>query len=136
MSGLVNAQARPSEETYDLKSLPGGWITVRRFDHGERIDRLAKVLVMGMSDNGEEGATATINHRAARLHDFAKAIVDHNLADSKGVKYDFKKPDAVFAIDAEIGDEIDDLIGRHQEVIPEEDLPNSEGNLPVSTSTQ
>ena len=132
MAELVNAQARPSEELYELTSIPGGWIRVRRFDHGERIDRLGKVLVMGIND--DESGSATINHRAARLHDFKNAIVDHNLSDAKGRKYDFSKPDDVFAIDASIGDEIDDLVGQHQEVIPPEEIPNSEGNSEDSTS--
>jgi hypothetical protein len=139
---LVNAQARPSEVTYDLESIKGGWVTVRRFDHGERIDRLGKILVMGIGGekdskggqgDGESSGEARINHRAARLHDFAKAIVDHNLADKSGKKYDFRKPESVFAIDAEIGDEIDDIIGTHQEAIPEEDVPKSDGNSPDST---
>jgi len=138
---LVNAQARPSEVNYPLESIEGGWVLVRRFDHGERIDRLGKILVMSISDDdGESGektsGSATINHRAARLHDFAKAIVDHNLADRKGNKYNFKKPEHVFAIDGEIGDEIDDIIGKHQEALPDEDVPKSEGNSPDSTSTQ
>lgn len=129
---LVNAKARLSEATLDLKSIEGGWIKVRRFTHGERIDRLGKVLVMGISDN-EEGGEARIDHRAQRLHDFEHAIVDHNLSDGNGRKYNFSKKDDVFDIDPTIGDEIDDLIGEHQEAIPEDEIPNSEGNSPDST---
>lgn len=128
---LVNAEVRPSEETYNLESLSGAWVKIRRFDHGERIDRLGKILVMGL-DEDKEGH-ATINHRAARLHDFSKAIVDHNLGNSKGRKYDFTKPEDVFNLDPTIGDEIDDIIQVHQEAIPESDIPKSEESSSDST---
>ena len=130
---LVNAEARPSVERYELTSIEGGWIKVRRFDHGERIDRLSKILVMGIDDDGERGS-ATINHRASRLHDFEKAIVDHNLGTEDGRKYNFNKAEDVFGLDPTIGDEIDDIIGEHQEVIPEADIPKSEENSTDSIS--
>lgn len=137
IEGLVDASARPSEKTYYLKSLPNAWILLRRFDHGQMIDRMGKVLVAGMTrdDDGQmnEGGDIHIDHRAQRIHDFAKAIVDHNLGDKDGKKYSFKNPQHVFAIDPTIGDEINDLIGEHQEVLPDkETLPNSEGSLPDS----
>ena len=126
---LVNAEARSSVETYQLESIEDGWIKVRRFDHGERIDRLGKILVMGISEDAEEGTgSATINHRAARLHDFEKAIVDHNLGAKDGRKYNFHKSEDVFALDPTIGDEIDDIIGTHQEAIPDIDIPKSSEN--------
>ncbi len=130
---LVNAEARPSVERYELTSIEGGWIKVRRFDHGERIDRLSKILVMGIDDDGERGS-ATINHRASRLHDFEKAIVDHNLGNKDGRKYNFSKAEDVFGLDPTIGDEIDDIISDHQEAIPEADIPKSEGNSTDSIS--
>ncbi len=126
MANLVNAQAKPSEKNYPLESIEDGWVTVRRFDHGERIDRLSKILVMGIDDDAS--GSATIDHRAARLHDFDKAIVDHNLSDKAGRKYNFGKPEDVFALDPTIGDEIDDIVGLHQEAIPEEDVPKSKGS--------
>lgn len=131
---LVNAEARSSVERYPLTSIEGGWIKVRRFDHGERIDRLGKILVMGISDDDKGTGSATINHRAARLHDFEKAIVDHNLGTKDGRKYNFSKTEDVFGLDPTIGDEIDDLIGEHQEAIPESDLPKSEENSNGSIS--
>lgn len=129
-SGIVNAEARSSEKLYDLEALPGAWVKIRRFDHGEMIDRMGKIIVVGVGarkDGGESG-DARIDHRASRIHDFAKAIIDHNLGDKKGNKYDFSKPKDVFAIDPTVGDEIADKIGEHQEAIPEEEVPNSEGS--------
>lgn len=137
MGELVNAKARPREEVYDLKSLPGGWVKIRRFNHGERIDRLSKVLVMSVEGDEEDASPeARINHLAARQHDFAHAILDHNLGDGNGYKYNFKKKEDVMAIDGEVGDEIDDLIQIHQAVIPDSEVPNSERSLSDSTSTQ
>lgn len=133
---IVNAEARPSVETYTLDSIEDGWIKVRRFDHGERIDRLGKILVMGISDDDSGTGSATINHRAARLHDFDKAIVDHNLGTKDGRKYNFKKPEDVYGLDPTIGDEIDDIIGTHQEAIPAADIPKSSENSKDSISTQ
>ncbi len=132
---LVNAEARSSVETYPLESIEDGWIKVRRFDHGERIDRLGKILVMGISEDDDKGSgSATINHRAARLHDSEKAIVDHNLGTKDGRKYNFHKSEDVFGLDPTIGDEIDDIIGTHQEAIPDTDIPKSSENLEGSTS--
>jgi hypothetical protein len=131
---LVNARVRPREQTYELKSLEGAWVTIRRFNHGERIDRLGKILVMGFGDDETTGQ-ATINYRAARLHDFGNAITDHNLGDGNGRKFDLTKPDDVFELDPTVGDEIDELIQAHQEVIPESEIPKSEENSSSSTST-
>lgn len=132
---LVNAESRPSIETYPLTSVEDGWIKVRRFDHGERIDRLSKILVMGINDDDSGAGSATINHRAARLHDFEKAIVDHNLGTKSGRKYSFSQPEDVFGLDPTIGDEIDDIIGTHQEAIPAADIPKSSENSQGSIST-
>lgn len=128
---LVNAEVKPSEKTYQLKSVDGGWVTIKRFDHGEMVDRLGKILVMGFNKQAMEEADrgeGRMDHRAARIHDFGKAITDHNLGDKEGKKLNFKNPPDVFKLDPSVGDEINELIGEHQDAIPDKEIPNSEGS--------
>lgn len=133
MTDIVNAKHRPRQQTYDLQTLEGGWVTIRRFTHEERLDRATIIMTLtaGEDEMGEQQGEARINHKAARLHDFKSTIVDHNLGDGSK-KYNFRDAKDVWDLDAEVADEVDDLIAKHQEVIPSVDIPKSEGS---STST-
>lgn len=132
MAELVNAKARIIEQTYQLKSLPGGWVKVRRFTHGERKARLDHILSYH-SGGEDEGGMAKISQAIGAQYDFEHAIVDHNLGDGDR-KYDFTKKADVWALDPEVGDEITDIINVHQEVIPETELPKSEASFSDTTS--
>lgn len=135
MSELVTAKHRPRQQTYQLESIEGGWLTVRRFTHEERLDRAGLIMsmTMGDDDSGEAQGKARIDHKAARLHDFKSCIVDHNLSPDGARKYNFRDAKDVWDLDAEVGDEIDDIISEHQEVIPEAELPKSQENSTATT---
>lgn len=110
---LVEATARPSEQKYPLTSLDGGWVLLRRLTHGEANERLDKVITFVPGKDGEEDRTL-ISTTRARHHDFAACVVDHNLG-IDGRKADFRKSDDVDALDQAWGDEIHELITKHND---------------------
>ena len=124
---LVEAGFKPREKRYDLESLEGGWIRLRRMDHGHANELTDIRLSFVQEEKAEGGGKATISTKAGRQFSFEHAVVDHNLS-SGGKKCDFKNPKDVDALDPVCGDEIANLIEQHQELVEEADLPNSEAS--------
>lgn len=132
---IVEAAAKAHEKKYDLESVAGGWVKLRRLTHGEANERNDKVLTFvppDPSDPEAEGVTR-ISTQRARQHDFALCVVDHNLGRG-GVLYNFEAGVDVDALDQAIGDEVGELIQKHNEPIDmETDLPNSPGSFEATT---
>lgn len=128
---LVEAGFKPNQETYELKSVEGGVVTLRRLNHGEsnELTDLRLSLQLNTADDDEERETsAKTTIRLSRQYSFNKAIVDHNLA-RNGKKFNLKKRRDVDELDPLIGDEIAELIDKHNEKIEgTDDIPNSEEN--------
>lgn len=113
-------------ELFDLDSVEGGWVQLRRLSHGEQIQRrsfLSKSRMhLGGGNRAErrarnnEGMMAELelSNEKVSLFEFAKCIIDHNLEyldDAGNVKkFDFKIPQHVQMLDGNIGQEIDQLI--------------------------
>ena len=126
---LVEAGFKPNEETYELKSIAGGSVTLRRLNHGEsnELTDLRLSLQLNTADDDDERETsAKTTIRLSRQYSFARAIVDHNLA-HKGKKFNLNKRRDVDSLDPVVGDEIAELIDKHHERIEgSDDIPNSE----------
>ena len=122
MSALVEAGFRSREKRYDLKTLEGGWVKLKRMNHGHSNELTDLRLSFEASKEGS--GKATISTKVGRHFAFEHSIVDHNLG-SDGKKYDFARPEDVDALDPNYGDEISDLIDSHQELVSGSELPNS-----------
>ena len=123
---LVEAGFRPSEQTYELKSIAGGQVTLRRMNHGESNELTDLRLSLQLTSDEEQEPSAKTTIRLGRHYSFSRCIVDHNLS-HKGKKFDFKKRRGVDDLDPVVGDEIADLIDTHNEKIEgTSDIPNSE----------
>ena len=123
---LVEAGFKPVEKTYELEKVEGGWVSLRRLNHGQsnELTDLRLMFVPG-DDDEEESARARTSIKVGRHYSFSHCIVDHNLG-ADGRKFDFKKRRDVDNLDPMIGDEVADLIDKHNETIEESgDLPNS-----------
>ena len=131
MTDLVEAGFKPREKRYDLEMIEGGWVKLRRMSHGSA-NELTDVRLSFESGKGKGQAKARLSTVTGRQFQFEKAVVDHNLGDN-GRKYNFSKPEDVDALDPSIGDEIAQLIDDHQDLVEDDDIPNSEASLESST---
>lgn len=100
-----------SEERKELKSLPEGFVTIRRMTFGEslvRKDMMASVAMqMGEKQKQEDmRIQMDILSRKTTLWEFANLIIDHNLTDEKDRKLDFKNEKDVDMLVGAVGDEI------------------------------
>jgi hypothetical protein len=128
---LVEAGFQPREQRYDLETVEGGWVELRRMNHGES-NELAGLRVTfqlrSEDEDQEAAASARTTIKLSRHYSFNRVIKDHNLA-SKGKKFDFSKRRDVDTLDAVIGDEIARLIDKHNETLEETGgSPNSKEN--------
>lgn len=128
---LVEAGYSPREEWYDLKTVEGGRVQVRRMNHGESNEftdlRMSFIPMQTEEDSEESGARARTTVKLSRHYSFSRFVLDHNLG-KDGRKFDFKKRRDVDDLDAAVGDEIAQLIDDHNEspIESQGGLPNSE----------
>jgi hypothetical protein len=113
-------------ERFELKSLEGGFVVLRRMSYGERMTRksfMSKVkLQQELSGSRAERrsksaqgfmAEMDMANEAVTAFEFSVSIVDHNLEyDDRGVvkKLDFTNSAHVKLLDGRVGEEIDELI--------------------------
>jgi len=114
----------------DLKTLPGGYVVLRRLSWGEKLQRRAMVSGMkvrgGNKSKDFEGEMNLVNE-AATMFDFQRCIVEHNLeAEIQGPMgvvegdeppektrpLDFSKAADIKLLDPRVGEEIDDLLSE------------------------
>lgn len=131
MGDIVEAGYQPREQIYDLETIEGGWVKLRRMDHGESNELSGlRVAFQLKGDNEDEDAAASARTtiKLSRHYSFGKVILDHNLG-TKGKLYDFKKRRDVDNLDPVIGDEVANLIDKHNETLEATgDIPNSNEN--------
>lgn len=123
---MVRATVNLAPEKHNLKSVEGGFVTLKRLTYGQKVERQEMALenVMkadqgggnrkqrrsgrGQAENVE--MTMKTMHRAVTLFDFKNCIVDHNLENENGQKLNFQDPNSLNILDPKIGEEINQLI--------------------------
>jgi hypothetical protein len=98
----------------ELKTLPGGYVTIREMTYGERLQRqnltgAMKVLKDTKSDYAGELSMET---QRMALWDFANLVVEHNLEDADGRALNFRNEADVKKLSSRIGDEVGTLIDK------------------------
>jgi len=104
----------------DLKSLPEGFVELKRMPYGNWLKRQEMSMRMTVeaaegNKKGMRGEMELSNH-AVTSFEFSNCIVDHNLEDAAGVKLDFTQPQAIAVLDPQVGNEISELIREMHEV--------------------
>jgi hypothetical protein len=126
---MPRATISSEAEENGLKSLPGGFVKLRRMSYGERLHR--QDIAMTMSMQQDKAATSRAGGKieikqaqtAVGEFEFATCIVDHNLEKDDGSPLNFKNGMDFQLLDGRIGEEISALI---------EEMHNWETNLPNS----
>jgi hypothetical protein len=100
---------------YDLKSVEGGVVTIRRMTYGQLLERRDMAMRMEMEQvtgTKEAKGELKITQAEVALYDFAHCIVDHNLEDENGNKLNFSKREDIVRLDPRVGDEVGMLIDK------------------------
>lgn len=113
----------------ELKSLPEGYVVLRRLSYGEKLERREMVSGMKVRGGGKskdfEGELKMVNERAT-LFDFQRCIVEHNLEkDDDGTLLDFQKIQDIKLLDPRVGEEIDGLLSELNNFEEDEESENS-----------
>ena len=103
------------QQQYDLKTLEGGYVTLRRLTYGEFLQRRQMTTSMrlqaGQSDEGFSGEMDLVNYKAVEF-EFKHCIIDHNLEDEEGKQLDFKRPGTLDRLNPKVGEEIGSYIDK------------------------
>ncbi len=120
-------------EKIPLKTLPEGYVIVRRMTYGEDLARSAKAtkLLVG-TDSGGKGKSKDdfqgqidIQTEALALWDFANLVVEHNCEDATGRTLNFKNINDVKILDKNIGQEIGQIIDDFNSAETTDEVKNS-----------
>jgi len=109
-----------STNKVELTLLPGGYVTVRRMNYGEELDRTGLATKFKMGSTKTENAKDSfageldINTKEIALWDFANLIVDHNITDENERLLNFKNPADVARLHPLVGKEIGEAIDAWQ----------------------
>jgi len=110
-------------EHFDLNTLPGAFVELRRMPYGKYLTRQEmslKLKVQGTNRQNVEGEMAMANKLVTQF-EFKECIVNHNLEDENGNPLDFRSPLTLEMLDPRVGDEI----GTHINEMHQFDLGNS-----------
>jgi hypothetical protein len=111
----VRAVVNPQEtERIDLKSLPEGYVILRRMSYGEYLQRRDLAMDMEMEGKGQKDmhALAKMMNKRVSEYEFSKTIVEHNLEDENGQLLNFSDPRTLERLDPRVGEEIGAHIDR------------------------
>lgn len=117
-------------EHFDLKTLPGGYVRIKRMTHGEKLARRAFTSKMLMeADRGSRSMRGEIDlfKEETSFYDFAHCVVDHNLTDADERPLQFKNPADVRKLEGRIAEEIERYIDSINNFEEDEEVKNSNG---------
>jgi hypothetical protein len=121
---MPNATSSADDTTrFDLKSLPEGYVVLKRMTYGQMVQRraLTKMSVMqGRTQKSVVGEMAMAS-KEITLFEFGHTIVEHNLEDVDGRKLNLSLEPDFDKLDPRVGQEIEDKISEMNNFEDEED---------------
>jgi hypothetical protein len=120
-----------SSERRELKSLPEGYVVIKRMTYGQKLLRselnMKMLIEMGGKGKADMQGEMKIMSRQVALWEFANLIEDHNLTDAEGRMLDFNRNVDVERIEGKIGEEIStyiDELNNFEKEVEDENLPS------------
>jgi hypothetical protein len=107
---MPNATVSLGTEQLDLKSLPGGYVTLKRMSYGQTLERRALMKINLDLSGGKQQDMHAVMALAAKeiqVYEFRHCVVDHNLEDGDGTKLDLTSAQALENLDPKVGQEIE-----------------------------
>lgn len=123
---MPRATVAVSTVKFDLKTLPEGYVVIRRMTFGEKLERQDEMMRMSAStDPQNRQLEMNLMVKKAALKDFSILVVEHNLTDADDRPLNFKEAKDVTNLDPRIGDEISQLIDSINAFEETEETKNS-----------
>jgi hypothetical protein len=123
-------------ERFDLRTLPEGFVVIRRMNYGQKLTRGAlsdKLRFTGSKKAKDIQGEIDLMQKQIAVWEWANLIESHNLQDKDGRELNFQNQADIEKVDARIAEEISTRIGEINNF--EEDLDAEETNLGKSAST-
>jgi hypothetical protein len=135
---MPRAIATTQTEHYNLKTLEGGFVVLRKLSYGEVLQRRS-MTKMVMEGQGKKDARAEIDmmNRRATEFDFQRCIADHNLFadDAETRKLNLGNRTDLEMLDPQVGQEIEQLIDKLNNFdLSEEEEGNFDSGSETSSS--
>jgi len=108
-------------ERFDLKTLPGAFIVLRKMSYGQILERRAMMKISFQSQGKSKnmaGEIAMANQKI-QIFEFRNCVIEHNLERTEGVLLNLGADVDVISLDPQVGQEIEKYI---------EQLNNFEGD--------
>ena len=99
-------------EHFDLKTVEGGFVELRRMTYGEKLARQDMVkLSLEMGKGKDIKGEMAMANKMVTHSDFMNCIIEHNLEkDKNGTPFNFRDYNDFIRLDPRVGEEIDRLI--------------------------
>lgn len=115
-------------QRYDLKSVPEGYVVIRRLTHGEKAERQMlnnKMTMKATRGKKDVDSEITLYNAKVDMYNFAHCIVEHNLQDENDQPLNFTNPADVNRMDGKVTEEIATYIDKENNFEEDEELENS-----------
>ena len=98
--------------TKDLKSVSGGYVTLRQMNYGQIVARREMMKMSITAAKGSKDFTGEMAMASAEItrFEFQQCIVEHNLEDEDGRNLNLGSPVDFGKLDPRVGQEIEKLI--------------------------
>ena len=117
----------------DLKSCPGGFVTLRQLSYSEMLARRDIVTRMSMRQGSKDDKiNVELANLEANRYSFKHCISEHNLEDDNGQPLNFANPMTFDVLDPKIGAEIE----RYIDEMNQDDEDSEDFTPPVSASSK
>lgn len=109
---MPNATVNFDTERHDLKTLPGGFVELKRMSYGQVVERRSMLKLSVAQTKGSKdfkGEMAMAN-REITMFEFKVCIVNHNLTDANDRQLNLGGQMDFTSLDPRVGQEIESLI--------------------------
>jgi len=132
-------KAVATQETYrrELKSVPDGFVSLRKLNYGEVLARreMAQQFDVSETEGGKPQGSIKVSQKGVAILEFSKSIVDHNLDDADDRRLNFNDPQDILKLAPEVAQEIERLINELNEFdLTEQD--KAKRDLPLSSTSE
>lgn len=111
---------------YDLTTLSGAYVVVRRMTYGERLLRSEMATRLSVSGAKSDDFKGELDIQTVdiALWDFANLVIEHNLTDVDERPLDFRKTGDVKKLMGNVGDEVGKFIDKWNDTEGSEEVKN------------
>lgn len=101
-----------SRERLELKSLPEGFVELRRMSYGEILQRRDMGMRMVAEAGKADSMVMEMIQTKTTQFEFERCITDHNLEDHTGRKLNFRNMQDFQSLDPRVAQEIEEAISK------------------------